>query len=378
MYGTQFAQTIPPRALDSDQSHFLHHLAGSDLSANRDLTWVTGNVDRQVTLQGDPTLADWFDQSVKFSSSPTFTGLALLGFSGVVKSSLGVLSGFGGFSDLAFAAADVNMGPYKFTAFQLESSISSGTPPLVVASADVVSNLNADLLDGQHASAFLVDISGQSLGDLSDVDTTGVAAGDFLQKSAGDWVDFDLFASNNTWAGTNQFNSSVLLGDASTGFSVSGGNMTVDVASAKQINFDIAGSTELFLKADELRFVQGANNVALKFSLASSLIFSVDGFDRYQWAATAMRPSVTNSIDLGTSAFEFKKAFFSDIVHASGLRADTDAGGAASTTTYVHGTTAIPGLGQLAALANEVSGTGHATWLHVRIGTTLSYIPVWQ
>ena len=79
MYGTQFAQIIPPRALDSDQSHFLHHLAGSNLAANRNLTWVTGDADRQATLQGDPTLDDWFDQSVKTSASPTFAGLSVDG-----------------------------------------------------------------------------------------------------------------------------------------------------------------------------------------------------------------------------------------------------------------------------------------------------------
>ncbi len=81
MYGTQFAQTIPPRSLDSDQSHFLRHLAGSDLSGNRDLTWITGDADRQATLQGDPTLDDWFDQSVKTSASPTF---AVLGVDGLI------------------------------------------------------------------------------------------------------------------------------------------------------------------------------------------------------------------------------------------------------------------------------------------------------
>ena len=79
MYGTQFAQTIPPRALDSDQSHFLRHLAGSNLSDHRDLTWVTGDVDRQAILQGDPTLDDWFDQSVKSSASPTFAVLSVSG-----------------------------------------------------------------------------------------------------------------------------------------------------------------------------------------------------------------------------------------------------------------------------------------------------------
>ena len=263
------------------------------------------------------------------------------------------------------------MGPYRFTAFQLESSISSGTPPLVVASADMVSNLNADLLDGQHASAFLVDISGQSLGDLSDVDTTGASAGNFLQKSAGDWVDFDLFAANNTWAGTNQFDGNLYLGDTNTGFSVSSGNMTFDLASGKSFLFDVAGTTEMTLEANRLTFNQGANRVVLDFATASQLTIRIDSFDRYLWGTTVMRPGISNAIDIGTSTIRFKNAFFSGDVRCAQLIADSDTGGAASTTTYVHGTTAIPGLGQLAALANKITGTGHATWLHLYIGTTL-------
>lgn len=45
----------------------------------------------------------------------------------------------------------------------------------------------------------------ESLGDLTDVDITGVSTGDFLQKSATDWVDFDLLAASNTWTGVNTF-----------------------------------------------------------------------------------------------------------------------------------------------------------------------------
>jgi hypothetical protein len=45
-------------------------------------------------------------------------------------------------------------GGYKITANQLESDVAAGTAPLVVASDTVVSNLNADLLDGNHAAAF--------------------------------------------------------------------------------------------------------------------------------------------------------------------------------------------------------------------------------
>lgn len=42
----------------------------------------------------------------------------------------------------------------KFNAVQLESTTTTGTAPMVVASTTVVTNLNADLLDGYNASAF--------------------------------------------------------------------------------------------------------------------------------------------------------------------------------------------------------------------------------
>jgi hypothetical protein len=77
MYGTEFRQTIPPKALDSDATHFLSLLSGSDLSANRGVTLLTGDADRSLTLQGNATLADWFDQALKIASSPTFAGLTM-------------------------------------------------------------------------------------------------------------------------------------------------------------------------------------------------------------------------------------------------------------------------------------------------------------
>lgn len=42
------------------------------ISADRAITFDIGNINRILTLSGNPTLADWFDQSVKAGSSPTF------------------------------------------------------------------------------------------------------------------------------------------------------------------------------------------------------------------------------------------------------------------------------------------------------------------
>lgn len=59
--------------LDSvNQDAALQIIVGSDLSVDRTLTLLTGDASRQMTLNGNPTLDDWFDQSVKAGASPTF------------------------------------------------------------------------------------------------------------------------------------------------------------------------------------------------------------------------------------------------------------------------------------------------------------------
>lgn len=59
--------------LDTNASHDLILAVGSDLTADRTLTLTTGDSDRTITLNGNPTLDDWFDQNVKSGQAPTFT-----------------------------------------------------------------------------------------------------------------------------------------------------------------------------------------------------------------------------------------------------------------------------------------------------------------
>jgi len=63
--------------LDTNASHDLIIKPGSDLTADRTYTITTGDSDRTITLQGNPTLNNWFDQSVKIAASPTFAGVTL-------------------------------------------------------------------------------------------------------------------------------------------------------------------------------------------------------------------------------------------------------------------------------------------------------------
>jgi hypothetical protein len=50
------------------------------------------------------------------------------------------------------ANTNIDIGDHKLTAEQLASDIATGTSPLLISSTTTVSNLNADLLDGLHAS----------------------------------------------------------------------------------------------------------------------------------------------------------------------------------------------------------------------------------
>lgn len=63
--------------IDTNASHYLRLDCGSDLTADRILTFTTGDAARTVTLNGNPTLNDWFDQAVKAASTPSFAGVKL-------------------------------------------------------------------------------------------------------------------------------------------------------------------------------------------------------------------------------------------------------------------------------------------------------------
>jgi hypothetical protein len=62
---------------DSDASNWLNIKTPSNLTADRILNFTTGDADRTVTLNGNPTLADWFDQAVKTTSNPQFATIEL-------------------------------------------------------------------------------------------------------------------------------------------------------------------------------------------------------------------------------------------------------------------------------------------------------------
>ena len=59
------------------QTYYLRLICGSAITADRALTLTTGDYARTITLSGNPTLADWFDQGVKAASTPSFAAVKL-------------------------------------------------------------------------------------------------------------------------------------------------------------------------------------------------------------------------------------------------------------------------------------------------------------
>lgn len=68
---------------------------------------------------------------------------------------------------------DWDIGPHQLTAETFESDVTTGTPPLIVASTTLVDNLNADLLDGSEEAVFsYIDGTRNFTGVVGGVDPT--------------------------------------------------------------------------------------------------------------------------------------------------------------------------------------------------------------
>jgi hypothetical protein len=60
---------------DTTPSHYLQITDAENLTANHSLSLSVGNADRTLTINGNASINDWFDQSVKTTASPTFADI---------------------------------------------------------------------------------------------------------------------------------------------------------------------------------------------------------------------------------------------------------------------------------------------------------------
>jgi len=107
--------------LDTNASHSLVIQPGSNLTANRILTVTTGDAARTITLSGNPTLSDWFDQSVKTTANPTFGNLTITSFAAGWTNAGNTIANLG-----SVTTADINGGTIGGVSFDAASTVTAG------------------------------------------------------------------------------------------------------------------------------------------------------------------------------------------------------------------------------------------------------------
>lgn len=92
--------------------------------------------------------------------------------------------------------ADWDAGSFEIRAQTFESDVATSTAPLIVASTTVVTNLNADLLDGQHGSYFLdsANFTGTNWTDLTDGGATTLHS-----HAGGGYTTLSQFVDETAW-----------------------------------------------------------------------------------------------------------------------------------------------------------------------------------
>ena len=161
-----------------------------------------------------------------------------------------------------------------------------------------------------------------TLDNLSNVDTTGVGAGAFLQKSAGDWMGFDLFAAANTWVlkqtfdpvgGIDLAGGPLLLEGGTTPLirSSGSGNLDCSVAVGKNFSFFVDGTADVIIAANTITLDQGAVDWILDWSSAAVLKISWAGLG-ILIAPGGINPVTDNAGTLGATILGFSDLFLAD------------------------------------------------------------------
>jgi hypothetical protein len=136
----------------------------SPISTNTTRILTMANADKDLQYVGN--------QDVSSGASPTFGGANISGVNadkldGFHAADFATSGHTHILNNITAMNADYDAGNYKITALRFESDVATGTAPFTVASTTVVSNLNADLLDGNEAAAFALSGHNHVLSNLT-------------------------------------------------------------------------------------------------------------------------------------------------------------------------------------------------------------------
>jgi len=159
--------------LNSDESgtpsHDSGHIIERGSSANVGFIWDESadewaaiNTDETGTTAGNVTIASYADFQVGGfkASSMSLGGVGVVTLTGTQTLTNKTLTaptinaGTLNLMTVLTVANDIDVGAYEIRALKFESDQATGTAPLTVASTTVVTNLNADLLDGVQGSLY--------------------------------------------------------------------------------------------------------------------------------------------------------------------------------------------------------------------------------
>lgn len=250
---------------DAGADHTLGLVAGSDLSVDRTLTFTTGDAARTLTLSGNPTLDDWFNQSVKTTATPTFNGFTTSG----TRSNVQIHSTFGGTVTDSGSATNMYGAWFGYTLSPEANDVAAGvvlagntineaasgthgilagmylTPPTINAAAAAVLNA-ATLYIGSAPSATVtggnyalyVGAGATSLGGTLDVTGAVTLASTLTATGVPQFVN-----------GLKERNRSIVVGETQTrtfsagNFTTNSGTWTVDSGDVLVDTYRIVGDT---------------------------------------------------------------------------------------------------------------------------------------
>lgn len=220
------------------------------LTAARTLNLITGDADRTIILSGNPTLNDWFDQSVKSSASPTFANSYITSANPTLTISENTSDGSGSaFLSLSSPAANpptLSLRAYNGTNLA-KTAISSGD---IIGEIDFSgSYLNFGVIESgiggllkatatenwtNSARGTSFEIAAISNGSstittsLTITPSTIIAAGSFASGGAGSGLNFSGSGNHDITAssGTLRFGAATLTGTLTyTGQTITGGTL---------------------------------------------------------------------------------------------------------------------------------------------------------
>lgn len=188
--------------IDSDGTNYLTLAATGDLTNDRSLHFNVGDANRIVTLSGNPTLSDWFDQSVKTTASPTFNTLTISNGGTAINFSTGAILNFasGNFTVTHSTNTLTFSGRPTFGAGILTSGTSSirlGT------SATEIKQNGTGILDFHATNRADFDSNVQVTGRVLETQGADVTAANDITLGQGNYFDITGTTQINRMLGTN-------------------------------------------------------------------------------------------------------------------------------------------------------------------------------